>query len=46
MSSPYNSLLHYGVSASLTTEYPATVGNLFMRIRRSLQIDARLNREQ
>ena len=27
---------------SLTIEYPATVGNLFLRIRRSLKIDARL----
>ena len=31
---------------SLTAEYPATVGNLFLRIRRSLKIDAWLDREQ
>ena len=34
------------ISFFLTTEYPATVGNLFLRIRRSLKKDARLNQEQ
>ena len=33
-------------SNSLTTEYPATVGNLFLRIRRSLKISTQLNQEQ
>ena len=31
---------------SLTTEYSATVGNLFVRIRHSLKISAQLNQEQ
>ena len=31
---------------SFSTEYPATVGNLFLRIRRSLKIDAQLYQEQ
>ena len=30
---------------SLTTAYPATVDNLFLRIRRSLKINAQLNQE-
>ena len=33
-------------SGSLTAEYPATVGNLFLRIRRSLKINVQLNQEQ
>ena len=31
---------------SKTPGYPATVGNLFLCIRRSLSIDARLNQKQ
>ena len=31
------------IHPSLTTEYTATVGNLFLRIRRSLKIVAQLN---
>ena len=34
-----------GGSYSLTTEYPATVGNLFLRIHSSLYVNARLNQE-
>ena len=30
----------------LTTEYPAIVGNSFLRIRRSLKINAQLNQER
>ena len=42
----WNYLASLGSFEGVTTEYPATVGNLFLRIRRSLKMDARLNQEQ
>ena len=38
--------MFYKVVPSLTTEYLATVGNLFVGIRRSLKINAQWNQEQ
>ena len=41
------STLNFGFAQlSLNTEYPATVCNLFVHIRRFLKINAQLNQEQ